>query len=692
MCPDVDRCVPDTFSMSIFRHALAAAVLLHASGATAQSSDLDQFIDGETVELAESYDKRLRYTPSTVVILDREYINNSGALTVAELLERVVGIHMTRKAYGASSNQYIRGLDSNLLILHNGVENAKLIPELLAIPVIDLERVEVVKGSHYPLYGASAVVGTVNLVTSRVQRDTTRFGLRGGTEDTEQVWATRSDVIGPIGYSAYFSRTNTDTTSGTIRTDLQRQLDQVFGSDASLAPRDGFFGAEITDARLTLELGDRWTLHQFVNQREFGAGVGLGQSLDPTGQENVTYYSADLRYERPLGVGDVEARLTYNYVDLEYEDLFIFPPGAFGGALPEGAVQRSFSQRGDDVFGEGLYRIVIGRNTLDLGIGGGLWQLDTESDIRNYRLAPEQPALVPVGEFVDFSDTSPLFGEGESTETAHVMVRNEYEILRGLFLNAGGRVDYSSAIGTFLIPRAGIHWVAGQYTNVGLLYGESVQTPSQVVRNSQGGYFAQGDADLAPEKLRLLELSVDHRFGSAVSVNASAYTYHLDDTIAIVSDPEALNGNSFVNLSDDERGTGVELVVGWDANESTRLTVGLSAVDVESDDRSIATSPRLEPYLELNYAPSPRFNANVAVIGVAERDRREGDEREPIHDYVITNATLTTSDSFIGGLDFSLSVQNLFDVDAREDISTNIPFDLPVYPQRVLAGVTYRLD
>ena len=244
MCPDVDRCVPDTFSMNIFRHALAAAVLLHASGATAQSSDLDQFIDGETVELAESYDKRLRYTPSTVVILDREYINNSGALTVAELLERVVGIHMTRKAYGASSNQYIRGLDSNLLILHNGVENAKLIPELLAIPVIDLERVEVVKGSHYPLYGASAVVGTVNLVTSRVERDTTRFGLRGGTEDTEQVWATRSDVIGPIGYSAYFSRTNTDTTSGTIRTDLQRQLDQVFGTDASLAPRDGFFGAE----------------------------------------------------------------------------------------------------------------------------------------------------------------------------------------------------------------------------------------------------------------------------------------------------------------------------------------------------------------------------------------------------------------------------------------------------------------
>ena len=63
---------------------------------------------------------------------------------------------------------------------------------------------------------------------------------------------------------------------------------------------------------------------------------------------------------------------------------------------------------------------------------------------------------------------------------------------------------------------------------------------------------------------------------------------------------------------------------------------------------------------------------------MAERDRREGDEREPIDDYVITNATLTTSDSFIGGLDFSLSVENLFDVDAREDVSTNVPFDLPV--------------
>ena len=271
------------------------------------------------------------------------------------------------------------------------------------------------------------------------------------------------------------------------------------------------------------------------------------------------------------------------------------------GRCPEGAVQRSFSQRGDDVFGEGLYRIVIGRNTLDLGIGGGLGQLDTESDIRNYRLAPEQPALVPVGEFVDFSDTSPLFGEGESTETAHVMVRNEYEILRGCSsTRAGGRLLFgdryvSDSTRRHSLGRGAVH-------ERGAVVRRISPDPFQVVRNSQGGYFAQGDADLAPEKLRLLELSVDHRFGSAVSVNASAYTYHLDDTIAIVSDPEALNGNSFVNLSDDERGTGVELVVGWDANESTRLTVGSSAVDVESDDRSIATSPRLEPYLELNDA------------------------------------------------------------------------------------------
>jgi len=653
---------------------------------------IDDILDEQTVEFSENYDKRLRYTPSTVLIYDRDYIEKSGVLTVAELMERVIGIHMTRKPYGASSNQYIRGIDSNLLVLHNGVENAKLIPELLALPVIDLERVEVVKGSHYPLYGASAVAGTINLVTTRVRDNQTRVGVRAGTLDTNQAWALRSDRIDQLGYSAYISHTQTKTTDGIIDADLQSFVDLQAGSNLSLAPRDGFFDSTVTDARLTLEFGSRWVLHQFVNHREFGTGVGMAQTLDPTGEEAVTYYSADLRFEDQVGKGVFEARLTYNFVDMAYNDLTGFPPGAFGGALPDGLIQKRYSKIGHDIFAEGLYRIAFGRNTLDIGAGGSYAELNNESDIRNY--APVPGTLVPMqlDGFVELSDTNPLFGGDTSVDKAHFMLRNEFKVTNNIFFNAGGRIDYSSDIGTHLIPRIGLSWVAGQNTNVGILYGESVQAPSEVVRTSQGAFFAEGDDELKPERIQLLELSMDHRFNNNVSVIANLYTFRLNNTIAIVDNPEVANANSFVNLNDDEKGNGAELLVSWEVNKNAKVSAGFSAVEVNSADESIATSPRFEPYLEFNYLSPSRYNTNIAVIGVADRTRREGDQREKIDDYAVLNLSFRKSDVFTQGMDLNVSVQNLFDEDAREDIGDVIPSDLPVYPRRIVAGVTYRFD
>jgi len=671
-------------------HFYIIAVLLVLPVAFSSASDLDRFIDKQTVEFLDSYDKRLRYTPSTVVIFDREYIRKSGALTVAELLERVVGIHMTRKSYGASSNQYIRGIDSNLLVLQNGVENAKIIPELLSMPVVDLERVEVVKGSHYPLYGASAVVGTVNLVTGKTRKDHSNVGIRSGSLDTKQLWVKRSNQNERLGYSAYFSHTETLTTKGEIQADVQTIRDESFGTDLSLAPRDGFFSAEVTDARLTIEIGDNWTFHQLVNHRNFGTGVGLSQSLEPDGSEVVTYYTADLRYERRIGSGDFEARLTYNYVDMAYKDLTILPLGSLGPLLPDGAIQKRYSKTGNDLFVEGLYRIVIGRNTLDVGVGGSNGVLNNESDKRNFLLVPGQRAPSQLDEFAELSTTDPLFGGDYSFETAHVMLRDEYKASNNLFLNAGGRVDYSSEIGTFLIPRIGIHWIAGQYTNIGLLYGESVQTPSEVTQTSQGVFFAQGDNDLKPEKIKLLEASVDHVFNERISFMANLYAFKLEDTIAIIADPSAPNGNSFANLSENENGTGVEIVFNWNIKSNTKLSTGISAVKVRSADQSIATSPRLEPYLELNHSSTTGFNTNISVVGVANRNRRAGDERPPIDDYFILNSTVTKTGFITPGLDLSISVQNLLDADAREDISVNIPFDLPVYPRRILAGLAFR--
>lgn len=667
-----------------------AAILAHLAVGPSMAQDIDDYLDNETLKLSEGYDKRLRYTPSTVIILDREYIRNTGALTVAELLERVVGIHVSRKAYGSSANGYIRGIDSKLLILHNGVENAKLQPELLAMPVIDLERVEVVKGSHYPLYGASAVAGTVNLVTTRVKGNSTRVGVRAGTLDTTQFWISKSNRLTPdIGYSGYFSHTQSTTSEGIIQRDVQTFIDEAIGTNASFAPDEGSFGTVVSDARFTLEWGNYWTMNTFFVRREFGTGVGLGQSLDPEGQEVANYASTDFRYERSLASGDLDVRLTLNYLDVAYEDLFILPPGAAGGQFPDGVIQRRYEKQGEDIFAEGLYRWTVGKHTIDAGVGAGYGRIDNGKDIRNYDLVAGADTPVPLGGFAELSDTNPLFDEDVDNRTAHVMLRNRYAYSSNVSINFGGRLDYKSDLGTFLIPRMGIDWIAGQYTNVGLLYGESVEAPSEVARASQGLFFAQGDSELDPAKIQLLELSVDHQFSSSKLLLLNLYVFRLTDTIAIVRDQSAPNGTSYINSSADEDGVGLDLVFSQKINDSAALTAGFSLVDVQSQDQSIEVGPRFDPYIELNLSPSARTNANFALIGVANRSRREGDTRDQIDDYTILNASFVYTNLAGTGLDLSFSAQNILNADAREDISRLIPDDLPVYPQRLLVGLTY---
>lgn len=673
-------------------YALLLALCLNVG--EVHSQNLDGFIDDQTIDFSEGYDERLRYTPSTVILLDREYIENSGVLTIAELLERIIGIHMTRKPYGASSNQFIRGLDSSLLILHNGIQNAKLIPELLAMPVVDLERVEVLKGSHYPLYGASAILGTINLVTSGVVADSTRLGVRAGTENTKQFSLIRSDKLGSFGYSAYISHTETDTTSGVIQEDLQTNLDNILGIDVSLAPGEGAFGSNITDARLTLELGDKWVFHQYVNRREFGIGTGVAQALDPNGTENITYYTANLRYKNQLGSGDLEARLTYNYLDLSYRNLTALPPGSalMAGVLPDGIIQHRYDKSGHDINAEVLYRIRAGKNTLDIGVGAGRGYLNNEADLRNYTITGNQILPIPNGEIVDFLDTStePLFGGDTRVDTAYVMLRDERKITDVISLNAGARVDYSSNIGTHLIPRIGVDWLAAQSTNVTLLYGESVLEPDEVTTSSQGFYFAQGDEELKPARIQLLELAMDHKFNPRFDITTNIYGYKQTDAIAIVNDTDAPSNSRFTNLTDGEKGVGLEALLNWKITSNSKLTTGFSIVNVQTNDESIASSPRFEPYLEFNHMSQSRVNTNLAIFGITDRGRRTDDLRPPLEDYAIVNASISKKDTFIPGMDLTLSVQNLLDSDAREDISPIITFDLPVYPQRIIATMTYK--
>lgn len=111
----------------------------------------------------------------SITVISNEKIKASGANTVAELLSMQEGIYIvgTGQTPGQIQNIFMRGANSNqTLIMVDGVrltepsatDNAIDVNE---VSLANIDRVEIVRGSHSTLYGSSAIGGVINIITKK---------------------------------------------------------------------------------------------------------------------------------------------------------------------------------------------------------------------------------------------------------------------------------------------------------------------------------------------------------------------------------------------------------------------------------------------------------------------------------------------------------------------------------------------
>jgi iron complex outermembrane recepter protein len=123
-------------------------------------------------------DNEVTYSPKNVTIINAEQIERSPAKTIPEILSLEAGI-LSRSTFGNSavrSTIDIRGFGAsstqNTLILLDGrrlndVDLSSV--NYAAIPIHNIERIEIIRGSGGVLYGDGAVGGVVNIITKRAQ-------------------------------------------------------------------------------------------------------------------------------------------------------------------------------------------------------------------------------------------------------------------------------------------------------------------------------------------------------------------------------------------------------------------------------------------------------------------------------------------------------------------------------------------
>jgi len=208
-----------------------------------------------------------------VTVIGPDEIARSGAQGLAEILQRQPGSEIVQNGGpGSVSGVFLRGANTNqTLVLVDGIRltsSTSGSTALEAIPLDQIERIEILRGPASSLYGADAIGGVIQVFTRR------------GTEDLSANLS--------AGYGTYSTRTLTGGASGSIgplRLSVQGGAAASAGFNAIVNPSnfsynddpDGYSNANVSaSASLPWAEGQQLTAQYFHNKlnNQFDGGPG----------------------------------------------------------------------------------------------------------------------------------------------------------------------------------------------------------------------------------------------------------------------------------------------------------------------------------------------------------------------------------------------------------------------------------
>lgn len=162
----------------------------------------------EVLVTASKREQSLLVVPSSLQAFSGEDLERAGLSDIGELTQRIPGASVVSKSGAGFETIQLRGISSGTVgdatvgfyidELAFGVPNLQLVPPSR---LIDLERVEVLRGPQGTLYGQGSMGGTIKLITSQPDPDAflAKLALEGSqTEDGGSNYAVDAAVNLPI--------------------------------------------------------------------------------------------------------------------------------------------------------------------------------------------------------------------------------------------------------------------------------------------------------------------------------------------------------------------------------------------------------------------------------------------------------------------------------------------------------------
>ncbi|MEM9340449.1 MAG: TonB-dependent receptor plug domain-containing protein, partial [Bacteroidota bacterium] len=179
---------------------------------------LEELISQQITSVSKKAEK-LQTLPNAIYVLSAEDIMQSSATNMIELLRMVPGFWGTQDEYGSGVYPSIRNsrsdidLNGTVLVLLDGTPLQDLISSIFSyrnfdLPMDEIERIEVIRGSGGTIYGANSATGVINIITKSpgdydgifVRMD---VATPGYTNTTLRAGGTISEKVSISGYAKH---------------------------------------------------------------------------------------------------------------------------------------------------------------------------------------------------------------------------------------------------------------------------------------------------------------------------------------------------------------------------------------------------------------------------------------------------------------------------------------------------------
>jgi outer membrane receptor for ferrienterochelin and colicins len=598
---------------------------------------LEELMNVEVVYGPSRYAQKASEAPSSVTIVTAADIRQFGYRSLADVLRSVRGFYVTYDRNYAYVG--VRGFgrpgdyNTRVLVLVDGhrlndnVYDQALVDDGFVVDLDTIERVEIVRGPNFSIYGTSAFFPVVvNVITRRsadqrpeVSAEVASFGTYAGRAayggrlgDALDVVASAS-LLRSRGQDLYFPEFDTPATNHGVAVHADDEYAyRLFGSatyrdftvEAAHSVREkgiptAAFGTVFDDRRTRT-----WDERSFVDVR---AEHAFGPSLTLFGRAHYdhAYYHGDYATD--------------------------YPPVTLNRDIGDGAWW------GVETFA--LYS-GLARHTV---IAGAEFQDDAKQDQRNYDVDP-------AASYLDLHNRGHRWA---------VFAQDEYRVAKNVILNLGLRHDALPGLSGRDSPRVALIYNPSTATSVKLLFGRAFRPPNQYERFYATNYPVQRpNPDLRPETIETYEIVVDNAIGRDLRATAYLFEYRIEDLISYVTDP--VDGSQQYRNAGDIESRGVEFELAGRFGERVTGRVSYSFANTRNVDvgAPLTNSPR--HLLKANLAFPvwrDRLSAGVEAQYTSARLTLAGSETGG---FTVANVTLTAP-RLADGLDLTASVYNLFD-------------------------------